>query len=575
MEVWNAKGVRIKLRQQAFVASGGQAHVYTVGDQAFKIFREPSAVPAAAKFTQLAKLSNTLIACQRASFITPGGLVYGADKRPLGYQMPFVPNARALCELFPPAFKRRFGLAARALAGLVETLRCAVAHAHAAKVIIVDLNGMNVLLSENLQDLYLIDTDSYQTPTFSATALDPAVRDWHAADGHFTPATDWFSFAVLACQIFLGIHPYRGKHPKVHGLEARMRANLSVFSPAVQVPPACAAFDTIPKHMRDWLEAVLDKGERLAPPTISASDGKRSGATRQQHRSVSPAATAKLQLSVLGSADSAILEYAERPGWQVIVSENGIQVNARRIARPVSTEALVAWATPDVKPVLVWAANGQLHAYDLEHETLIPCQMSAQEICVQHGELYVRAGPTVTRISLRTLNGRTLATVGSTAVNVLPHASRLFPGCVWQCLLGTTVFTLLEANGASRQVRLPSLDGLAISYASYDNGVLIALIQTRSVTCEFSARFDANGDYDELWIDDIEPDLPDFLTLASGTVIQRRSDATLALYSNQPGCKLHRLVTDSRLLGAARLCHGTDGVVILLDRQAVRLTLGA
>ena len=57
--------------------------MYTVGDQAFKIFREPSAVPAAAKFTQLAKLSNTLIACQRASFITPGGLVYGADKRPL------------------------------------------------------------------------------------------------------------------------------------------------------------------------------------------------------------------------------------------------------------------------------------------------------------------------------------------------------------------------------------------------------------------------------------------------------------------------------------------------------------
>ena len=148
---------------------------------------------------------------------------------------------------------------------MVWSRRC-VKPSQALGIQLVDLHGLNVLTEARYIQLCCIDIDSYQTANYAATALDPAVRDYHAPAYTFTPDSDWFSFAVLSCQLLLGIHPYRGKHKRVTGLEARMRTDLSILGNDVRVPPASVSTRSLPTSCAAWLEVVFERGMRTPPP---------------------------------------------------------------------------------------------------------------------------------------------------------------------------------------------------------------------------------------------------------------------------------------------------------------------
>src|SRR5690606_19878348 len=145
-----------------------------------------------------------------------------------------------------------------------------VGNVHSAGIVIVDLNELNILVSKAIDQTFLIDVDSYQTAAYPATVIMPSVRDWSAKQ--FTELSDWFSYAVLAFQLFVGVHPYKGTHAQSAGidkdkrLEHRMRNNISAFRGDVSLPKCCYPFDAIPTVFRDWLKAVLDDGKRVAPP---------------------------------------------------------------------------------------------------------------------------------------------------------------------------------------------------------------------------------------------------------------------------------------------------------------------
>ena len=68
----------------------------------------------------------------------------------------------------------------------------------------------NFLIDRDMQHVLFIDVDSYQTAGFPATAIMDSIRDRHSST--YSAGTDWFSFAILAFQMFVGVHPYRGKH---------------------------------------------------------------------------------------------------------------------------------------------------------------------------------------------------------------------------------------------------------------------------------------------------------------------------------------------------------------------------
>ena len=199
IKVLTEDGTGHDLGPSSFLASGGQAKVFVHAGEAFKIFADGGAVPDALKMRELARIhSPRVVVPQTVLFDPSSGDHVGV------VVMPFVPDARALCELFVPAFQSKERLGVSALVRLAQAMGEAVAAVHAAGAAVVDLNDMDVLVARRFDDVRLIDADSYQTPSRPATALDSSVADVHIGAAGYGPHSDWFSLAVLLFQLFVG-----------------------------------------------------------------------------------------------------------------------------------------------------------------------------------------------------------------------------------------------------------------------------------------------------------------------------------------------------------------------------------
>ncbi len=128
---------------------------------------------------------------------------------------------------------------------------------------------------------WFIDTDSYSTPSFKATAIMDSVRDRRvsvydkAGKLHYNPDefSDWFSFAVLAFCLYTNIHPFRGSHPNYGPKEKQKQMNdgVSVFHPGVRVPPCVNDFKLIPSRHLDWFKDIFLNNNRSIPPLADSS----------------------------------------------------------------------------------------------------------------------------------------------------------------------------------------------------------------------------------------------------------------------------------------------------------------
>jgi serine/threonine protein kinase len=236
-----SKPIWITFDKKSFVASGGEGSVYVKGQTAYKLYNDPSKMMAAGKIQELSAITDPNI-------IRPQNIILGKNDRAVGYTMRYIPDAYALVQLFTKAFRQRQGLSHEMVQKLVQKLRALVSHVHGHKILIVDLNEMNFLVNKGFDEIFAIDTDSYQTPSYPATAIMDSIRDRHAKN--FTELTDWFSFGVISFQMFIGIHPYKGKHPKVKDMDDRMMKNISIFNGDVRIPHVCYPLDVIQQTSR-------------------------------------------------------------------------------------------------------------------------------------------------------------------------------------------------------------------------------------------------------------------------------------------------------------------------------------
>jgi DNA-binding helix-hairpin-helix protein with protein kinase domain len=173
----------VRLGKTEFKAQGGEGSVYVKGLSAYKIYADPSRCIAQAKIDELSVLT-------KPNIIRPLELILDEKNRPVGYSMRYAGKTHSLCQLFPKAFRQRNNLTPELMLRLVRELQTGVAHIHSTGILIVDLNEMNFLVSLDFSELFFIDVDSYQTPSFPATVLMESVRDRHAKS--FTTDSDWF-----------------------------------------------------------------------------------------------------------------------------------------------------------------------------------------------------------------------------------------------------------------------------------------------------------------------------------------------------------------------------------------------
>ncbi len=560
MKVYVKGQGEVRLTKNDFLAQGGEGSVYIKGGTAFKIYSNPKKMIPDGKFVELSSIHDPNV-------IKPEDIILSSKNKQIGYTMRYIADTYALCQLFTRVFKERNSIDPQTMLDLMQNMQKSIDNVHQVGVLIVDLNEMNFLINDKFSEVYFIDVVSYQTKHYPATAIMPSVRDYHTPIGSFTQESDWFSFAIVAFQMLIGIHPYKGKHPKVKGLEERMRGNISIFNSDVRIPKICYPLDVIPTGYRDWFKAVLEDGKRLAPP----SDLHAIAVIAKSIRIIQ--STKSLHISEVDLANIDVISLFDNSGNDVIRSPSGLYFNNRRVHDPVNGEIAVGFTDRMNKPVIAYFDDG-LRLFNAADKKDIPVNIRVDSVMSYDGRLYIKSRDKVIEIALHEVGDRVVASTNQIVANVLEHASKLYEGVIIQNLIGSIFVSILDRSQANYQLRIPELDNHKIIDAKYDNGVLMVVGIKKGKYDRFIFRFDGKFlKYDMRVIEDISLTGLNFITLDSGICVSLTEEEKLEIFSRKIGSNKVKVIEDDILGNDMSLVKYKSRVAFIRDNKLYNMTM--
>lgn len=550
-------GTEINLTQRDFIAKGGEGSIYGKGKVAYKVYEDTKKMIPVAKINDLALLDHPNI-------IKPEVVLLDSKNKPIGYTMRLLSDTSVLVSLFTKAFRQRNAIDDNKMLHLVKELQKLIAFIHSKKILVVDLNEMNFLTDSKFVEIYGIDVNSYQTPNFPATAIMDTIRDRQMQGYNFNENTDWFSWAVLAFQMLIGIHPYRGNHPdfehlpKDQRLDARMCKNISVFHKDSTFPKVCQSFDVIPPTLRGWFFDVFEKGYRGLPPKDYSAVAVAIAATIK-----SITGTNRFEIHELQEFAEDIIRVCATPTTTIVFTNKHIIIGSKKFALP-SNNAKVALTPKTEKPIVFWIDNG-LKAMDLLTNTSLSVPATGTALLESEGRVYVQNGTHIIELILADFPTgiKVLQKEVGKVMDVL-GATQIYDGFILQNMLGKYWATIFPASGQSYQINLTELSDYQIIDAKYQRGILVVvgkkLISNKSLSNKgqydrFVFRLSADYKTYDVWkTEDIVPSGVNFTVADHGVAVLMTEDEHLEAFSISLGSSVKRL-EDSILDADMRLSH--------------------
>jgi hypothetical protein len=551
----------IRLGKTDFKAQGGEGAIYVKGSTAYKIYTDPRRAIPQAKILELSVLAQPNI-------IGPVDILLDGNNRAVGYSMHHVDKSHALCQLFPKAFRQRNSLTPEMTLRLVRRLREGVNFIHSKGILIVDLNEMNFLVKGDFQEIFFIDVDSYQTQSFPATVLMESVRDRHAHA--FTTHSDWFSFAVVSFQMFVGIHPFKGTYApfqnlpdKERKLDARMRANISVLHAEVSVPASCLPFSTIPPSYLDWYRAVFEEGKRLPPPDSAQLSLSLAALGARPH-----AESCHFEVTEVREFDSEIIWHDGR----VTITQKSVYFDGKRYQKP-PFDVKVA-TTPRLCHLVAAFMDGtRPRFHNLTSDQDLSPGIEGEDLMLYNGQFYIKQHESLLAVEFIELRGSSLLGV-KLASNVMLKSTRMFEGLAIQNLLGGFYASLLPSFGVCHQVRLNELDGYQIIDARLDSNVLIVIAAKGGSYDKLVFRFaDDFSSYDLRLVPDVSSVGINFTVLDSGVVLHMTDEDNLEVFSRLKDSSNIKAIRDPSIEGDVRLFHTGSQALIARNNKLYRIRM--
>lgn len=548
---------QVDLVQKDFLTSGGEGSIYVKGGTAFKVYNDSKKMIPVGKIQELSCLTHPNI-------IKPEDILIDSKNKPVGYTMKFVKDTYALCQLFTKSFRDRNSITPDMMLDLVRKLQDLVKHAHDHNILIVDLNELNFLTSDDFKDIYAIDVDSYQTPSFPATALMESVRDRH--NKNFSALTDWFAFAIVSFQLFIGIHPYKGKHPQLKNIDDRMLKNVSVLNKEVNVPAVCYPFTVIPQVYLDWYRAVLERGDRVAPPndlqavaTLVQAIKKMSGSNN-------------FDIQEMCSFAMPIIDVLFSAGMQIVSTTNEIHMGRDKTGCPMGS-VVTSPKCNNVINAAVWRRS--LKLFNATARENIDLPIEADAVMSYGNRLYVKSATHILEVQFNneTIGGKNMVASTTSVANVLEKATTMYDGAVFQNLLGAVWLSLFPESGSHLQIRVPELDDYKILDAKYDSGVLMVVGSNKSGAYDkLVFRFD-NTAYDLRVVKDITPSGLNFVVLDNGICVHLNEEENVEIFSKKKDSAGLNIIDDPEITGDMKLFKMGVKVLVARGEKLYSLTM--
>ena len=466
----------LTLRQNDYLATGGEGTVYRVNDLVIKIYADPDKMirdGISAKMKKLSAFTHPYIS-------VPKGLVYLSNK-PVGFYMPFA-EGEPLSRVFTNDFRTRESFADRDAVKLVDRMRDIIRFAHDHGAILVDPNEFNWLtyLKGNDQpEPRIIDVDSWVLGKMPATvAIMPSIRDWHT--NGFNQLSDWFSWGVVTFQVFVGIHPYKGTLDGFarDNLEARMKAKASVFSSGVRLNRAVRDFSCIPNALRDWYEETFQTGKRMIPPS-SFDTGVAKAAVTRVVKIITASGSLVFDKIYAKTNDEAV--HIWPCGVVLLKSGELVELRLKRVIGQLnSTDGEVIKV--DGGWLIAGWVNGQV-AYTYVNESSLQSELLTLSIKSRHifrseNRLFVVTDGGLTEIFFKIM-GKAIIAVGQTW-GAMVNSTKWFDSVGIQDAMGDMYAIVPFSDESCTQIRVRELDGLKTISARAGNRYVVIVAADKS-----------------------------------------------------------------------------------------------
>jgi hypothetical protein len=458
------------------------------------------------------------------NIINPQDVLVDSKGKTIGYTMRFVKDTYTLCQMFPKAFKQRENISEKTTLQLVKYLRELIEHIHSKQILCVDLNEMNFLINNKFNEIFAIDVDSYQTKSFPASALMESVRDRHAKNNQFNEGTDWFSFAITSFQMFIGIHPYKGKHDTYKTLDERMIKNISVLNSNVSLPPVCLPLSVIPQNYIEWYTNVLEKGQRIAPPL----DGIIQTNKTTNYKTITGNNSFNINEMFALPVGVNFINIYFNSGNTYILTDQGVFLNNKIIDSNVYTKILF---TPK-NNILIGYNNNKLYVNGAE----VKISVEYDSVDFFNNKIYIKSGSSILELEFDEMKPSIQYTkiIG----NVMEKSTKHFSGCVIQRMLGSVYVGLYPKHSFFYELKCDELNAYKIFLdAKFINNVLFVNAknskgQVDQLIFVFNEDYSA---YETKIFKDIALNEINFVVLDNGVVVHLNDNREIEIFFNKFG----------------------------------------
>jgi len=277
---------RITIKPSMSIGKGGEADVYMLDSQtALKLFKQPDHPDFAGNLQAQQASRERLKEHQRKLPAFPAGLPVAVvkpidlarDDRGiiLGYTMQLVKKAEPILRYSERSYHNA-GLSMNKVIQVFHELHVAVTGIHAKSVVIGDFNDLNILISQAVSTVSLIDADSYQyggfyCHLFTMQFIDPllcdATQKIPMPIKTYNTDSDWYAYNVMLVRSLLCVDPYGGIYRpknKANRIPQTMRPlrRISVFHKEVTYPKPAFPLDTLPDELLQHFCLCFGKDQR-------------------------------------------------------------------------------------------------------------------------------------------------------------------------------------------------------------------------------------------------------------------------------------------------------------------------
>ena len=552
-------GQKVNLNQRDYVTKGGEGSIYRKGDVAFKIYEDLSKMIPVAKIGELSQLEHD-------SIVRPQAVVYNDKKHEVGFTMAWLGgDIVALCKLFTNNFRKNNSIENDQVIELVENIKNATQYVHDKRCLIVDNNELNYMVAGDFVTPYFIDVNAWKTPSYPPTAIMPSIRDW--ANDDFSPLTDWFSFAVISFQLFVGIHPFKGKHKgyKKNDFRKRVMDCVSVFNSAVSLPPTVRDFNLIPSAYKDWYFQLFENGERKPPPTMPGMAG-----------------VVQVIVQLIQSTDNfdirELLEFKEdilfhNATLGLTKTEERIHIGKSEYKVPQDVEVLF---TPlENHPILVKLSKNRVKFKSLIGDDP-KIDLECTDMMITNNTLFLKNKERLMEMTFKHLNSK-IHPIIKTTWTIEPNSSQIFSNVVVQSVLGKTYLAIpLPTFDKSAFIvqAIPELDDYQIMDAKYENKICVLTGHKGGVYSRFIVIFnDKHTQYKIREVPDVDYTPINFTCLDNGVCVLITDDDAIEIFLNRIDKDDVKRIEDPVINSNMRLCNEGNQVRFFKDNKVYEIKM--